>query len=71
MFLCMLCNNQNNSDASCPWPHFKCPNIIAFQVTTSYDGILLDSLPASLRLPHFAYRSTELFPTKTWDPQPL
>ncbi len=71
MFLCMLCNNQNSSDASCPWPHFKCPNIIAFQVTTSYDGILLDNLPASFRLPHFAYRSTELFPTKTWDLQPL
>ncbi len=69
MFLGMLCNNQNSSDASCPWPHFKCPNIIV--LTTSYDGILLDSLPASFRLPHFAYRSTELFPRKTWDPQPV
>ncbi len=41
------------------------------QVTIFQDGILLNTLQASSRLPHFAYLSTKLFPTKTSDSQPL
>jgi hypothetical protein len=38
-------------------PFCTCPNIIAFQVTTSRDGNLLNSLWASSMLPHFTYMS--------------
>jgi hypothetical protein len=44
---------------------------MAFQLNTSQDGILLNSLQASLMLPHFAYLSTKLLPTKTSDSQPF
>jgi hypothetical protein len=38
-------------------PFCTCPNIIAFQVTTSRDGNLLNTLWASSMLPHFTYMS--------------
>jgi hypothetical protein len=34
---CCIC--QNRSSAFCPCPHFSCPDIITFQVTTSCEGI--------------------------------
>jgi hypothetical protein len=44
---------------------------MVLQVTTTWDGILLNTPQASSRLPHFAYMSTKLFPTKISDLQPL
>ncbi len=38
-------------------------------VTTFWDGILLNNLQASSMLPHFAYMSTKLLPTKTSNSQ--
>ncbi len=38
------CICPNSSSAFCPWLHFTCPNTMAFQVTTSWDGILLNTL---------------------------
>jgi hypothetical protein len=54
-----------------PCPPFTCPNIMVDEVTTFQDGILLKTLAAPLMLPHFAYMSTKLLPTKTSDSQPL
>ncbi len=58
------CIHQYSSSAFCPCPYFTCPNIMVLQVTTSRDGILLNTLQASSRLPHFAYMSTKLLPYK-------
>ncbi len=44
---------------------------MVLQVTTFWDGIVLNTLQASSMLPHFAYMSTELFPTMTSDSQQL
>jgi len=66
---CCIC--WNSCSAFWPCPHFRCPKIMAFQLNTSLDGILLNSLQASLMLPHFAYLSTKLLPTKTSDSQPF
>jgi hypothetical protein len=66
---CCIC--QNSSSAFCPYLSFTCPNIMAFQVTTSQDGILSNTLQASSILPHFAYMSSKLVPTKTSDSHPL
>jgi hypothetical protein len=57
------CISQNKLNAFCPWLHCICPNIMVVQVTTSWDGILLNILQPSSMLPHFAYISTKLFPT--------
>ncbi len=54
-----------------PSPHFTCPNIMAFQVITFQNGILLNTLQASLMLPPFAYMSTKLLHTKTSESHPL
>jgi len=62
---------QNRSSAFCPCPHFMCPNIMASQVTTFHDGLLVNTCQAASMLPHFAYMSTKLFPTKTSDSKPL
>jgi hypothetical protein len=37
---------------------------MAIQETTSHDGILLNTLQTSSRLPHFAYMWTKLFPVQ-------
>jgi hypothetical protein len=66
---CCFC--QAISSVFCPWLHFTCPNIKAVEVTTSRDGILLNTLWASSMLPHLAYMSTRLHPTKTWPSHPL
>jgi hypothetical protein len=55
------CTCQNSSSAFRPWPYFTCANTMTFQVTTSQDGILLNTLQASSMLPHFAYMSTKLW----------
>jgi hypothetical protein len=47
------------------------PPSMAFQVTIFWDGILLHTLQASSRLPHFAYMSMKLLPTKTSESYPL
>jgi len=57
--------------ASLPCPCMAHPPSMAFQVTTSWDAILLITLQASSMLPHFAYMSTKLFSTMTSDSQPL
>ncbi len=57
--------------ASLPCPCMANPPSMAFQVTTPRDGILLNTLQASSMLPHFAYMSTKLLPTKTSDSKPL
>jgi hypothetical protein len=44
----------NSSNVFCPCPHFICPDIMAFQVNTYWDGILLNTLQASFMFPHFA-----------------
>jgi len=49
------CISQNSSSAFCPCSYFTCPNIMVLQVTTSWDGILLNTLGASSMLPHFPY----------------
>jgi hypothetical protein len=41
------------------------------QVTTSSDGILLNTIQTSSTPPHFAYMSTKLLLTKTSDSKPL
>ncbi len=61
----------NSHSAFCPCQHFTCPNIMVLQVTTSWDGILLNTLQESSLLPQFAYMSTKLFATKTTDSKPL
>ncbi len=66
---CCIC--RNSSSAFCLAYIFTCPNIMVLQVTTTWDGILLNTPQASSRLPHFAYMSTKLFPTKISDLQPL
>jgi len=43
---------------------------MAFQVTTFQDGMLLNIVQASSRLPHLAYISTKLFPRKRWNSKP-
>ncbi len=45
---CCIC--QHISSDVCPFPHFRYPNIIMFQVITSRDGILLNTLHASSML---------------------
>jgi hypothetical protein len=47
---CCIC--WNSSSSFCP--QFTCPNIMAVQVVTFWDGILLNTLQASSMLPHFA-----------------
>ncbi len=55
--------SQNNLNAFYHSLHCICPNIMVVQVTTYWDGILLNTLQASSMLPHFAYISIKLFPT--------
>jgi hypothetical protein len=43
---------------------------MAVEMTTSWDGILLNTLQASCTIPLFAYMYTKLLPTKTSDFQP-
>ncbi len=66
---CCCC--QHSCSVFWPCQHFPYPNIMLFQVITSWDGILLNTLQASSMLPHFAYMSIKLVPTKTSDLQPL
>jgi len=66
---CCIC--ENSSSAFCPCAHFPCHNIMAFQVTPSRDGILFNTLWASSIMPHLAYISTRLHPTKASPSQPL
>ncbi len=66
---CCIC--QNSSSVFCPCLHFTCPNTTAFQVTTSWDDTLLNTLQASSMLPHFSYMSIKLLHTKTLDSQTL
>jgi hypothetical protein len=49
---CCIC--WNRFSAFCSWSHFTCPNIMAVQVSTFRDGILLNTLQACSMLPHFA-----------------
>ncbi len=58
---CCIC--RNCSSEFYPYPHFTCPNVMAFQETTSQDGILLKTVQASSMLPHFAYMSIKLLHT--------
>ncbi len=55
---CCIC--RNCSSEFYPYPHFTCPNAMAFQETTSQDGIFLKTVQASSMLPHFAYMSIKL-----------
>ncbi len=55
-----FCICWNSSSTFCPCLDFTCANIMAFQVTTSQDGILSNTLQDSSMLPHFAYMSTKL-----------
>ncbi len=66
---CCICWNSSNSFWPCP--HFTCPNIMLFQMTTSQDSILLNTFQASSMLPNFAYMSTKLLPTKKSESHPL
>jgi hypothetical protein len=66
---CCIC--QNSSSTFCPSPHFTCPNIMAFQVITFQNGILLNTLQASSMLPPFAYMSTKLLHTKHLNPSTM
>jgi hypothetical protein len=60
---CCIC--WNNSIAFHDCLHFTCPNILAVQVTTFGNGILLNTLQATSQgLSHFAYMSTKLHPNK-------
>ncbi len=43
---------QNSSSNLCPCPHFRYPNIMVVHVTTSQDGILLNTLQASSMCSH-------------------
>ncbi len=64
----LYCIRWNNSNAFYPSPHFTCPHIImAIQVTTFWNGILLSTIQVSSMFPHFAYMSTKLLDTKTLD----
>ncbi|CAM6020004.1 unnamed protein product [Sphagnum balticum] len=53
--------------ASFPYPCIANPPSMAFQETTSRVGSLLKTVHASSMLPHLAYISTRLLPTKTSD----
>ncbi len=68
-FLLHIC--WNSSKAFCPCLHFTCPNITTFQVTTSQDGIFLNTVQASSMLPHFVYMSNKILHTKTSYSQPF
>ncbi len=50
-------------NVSLPCPCMAHPPSMVVQVTTFWDGILLNTLQASSILPHFAYMSTKLLPT--------
>ncbi len=50
--------------ASLACPCMAHPPSMAIQETTSHDGILLNTLQTSSRLPHFAYMWTKLFPVQ-------
>jgi hypothetical protein len=65
------CIHWNNSSALCPGPQFTCANNMAFQQTTFREDIVLNTLQASSTLPHLAYMSTKLLPTKVTNLQPL
>jgi hypothetical protein len=45
-------------------PHFTCPNAMAFQETTSQDGILLKTVEASSMLPHFLHKCQSSYCTQ-------
>ncbi len=47
---CCIC--WKSSSAFCPCPHFTCPNIITFQMTTSCEGIWLNTLCKHLPCSH-------------------
>jgi hypothetical protein len=64
------CIHWNNSSALCPRPQFTCPNNMGFQQTTFREDILLNTLQETSILPHLAYMSTKLLPTKVTNLQP-
>jgi hypothetical protein len=66
---CWIC--WNSFSAFCACPHFTCPKIITFQVNILRFFLFLEHSVASSMLPHFAYMSTKLLPTKTSALQPL
>jgi hypothetical protein len=62
---CCICQHSSSAFWACP--HFTYPNIIAFQVPTSWDGILLNILS----ILHAHIWHTGLHPTKTSPSEPL
>ncbi len=54
----IFCHTPRISWKSCndfyPWPHFTCPIIMAIQMTTSWDGILLNT-PKRLTCSHILH----------------
>jgi hypothetical protein len=52
-------------------PTFTCAHIMVIQVTTFWIGILLNILQAFSMVPYFAYMSTKLLPTKTFESHPI
>jgi len=58
-----ICGDSSNAFNLCP--HFTCPRIMEFQVTTSHTAMLLNALCASTMVPHLAYMSIRLLPTNT------
>ncbi len=67
---CCIC--WNNSIAFHLYLHFTCPNIMAVQVTTFWDGILLNTLQATSQGCHILHTCPpSCTPTKTSDSQPV
>jgi hypothetical protein len=58
-----FCNNSNNSNTFYPSPHFTCPNMVAFQVTTFQD---CDKQSTNIVIaPQFWHSPTKPLSTKT------